>query len=446
MATQISQPEFGQRLRRLRTQRGLSQRDLAVDAVNPSYISLLESGARVPTLDVVVHLARVLGVELTELARELALAPGDGADRDRDARLVHTLLTSTAIDDGDLAGAERRLTESYRAAISAGDTTGALTEGLALERVLAARADLAGRYRILCELIEVAVPAGIPEALVRVRIDLASAARDVGRLEEAIGHAEQAMREIVGTGFWHSSEHVRLLAVYVSVLSDAGGGAEVARVVDQMLDLAERIGVPATTGRAHWAASVALARQADVERSLGHLRQASEMLANPGTSLRDWAQFSRAAASALMDAGADRTEVTRHMLAARAASAALGNPADATLMASLEVRFALASGDAERAVELAAGVDDTPLSAMERVRFMLAVGRALRRLGRADEAATTLRRAATLAEEASAYRRAAQIWREFNDGDPDVGEGDTNGGNPGGGQNGGGQNGGGPAG
>jgi transcriptional regulator with XRE-family HTH domain len=416
MATQISQPEFGQRLRRLRTERGLSQRDLAVDAVNPSYISLLESGARVPTLDVVVHLARVLGVELTELARDLSLAAGDGADRDRGAHLVHTLLTGAAIDDGDLAGAERRLTESYRAALASGDAARVLTEGLALERVLARRADLPGRYRLLCDLIGVAVPAGIPEALVRVRVDLASAARDVGRLEEAITHAERAMREIEGTGFWHSGEHVRLLAVHVSVLSDAGGGSEVGRAVDQMLDLAERIGAPATTGRAHWAASVALARQADVERSLLHLRKAGEMLADPGTSLRDWAQFSRAAASALMDAGADLAEVTRHMLAARAASAALGNPADATLMASLEVRFALVSGEPGRAVELAGQVDDAPLSAMERVRFLLAVGRALRRLGRADEAATTLRRAATLAEEASAYRRATQIWREVNDG------------------------------
>ncbi|MBQ1014874.1 helix-turn-helix transcriptional regulator, partial [Micromonospora sp. M51] len=75
MATQIAQPDFGRRLRRLRTERGMSQRDLAVGAVNQSYISLLESGTRVPTLEVVAHLVGVLGVPMAALVDVAALDP-----------------------------------------------------------------------------------------------------------------------------------------------------------------------------------------------------------------------------------------------------------------------------------------------------------------------------------------------------------------------------------
>ncbi|MFC7617417.1 helix-turn-helix domain-containing protein [Actinokineospora soli] len=64
----IRQPEFGQRLRRLRLAKGLSQRDVAGTVVNPSYISLLESGARVPTLEVVMQLAAALEVAPEDLA------------------------------------------------------------------------------------------------------------------------------------------------------------------------------------------------------------------------------------------------------------------------------------------------------------------------------------------------------------------------------------------
>lgn len=415
MATQIPQPAFGQRLRQLRSERGLSQRDLAVGAVNQSYISLLESGARVPTLEVVLHLARVLGVPLDALVDDVELITDSNVDQLRGEQLVDHLLTTSAIDAGDFKRAEERLTRAYRSAIESGSPTAVLTQGLALDRVLAGRGDPPARYRLLTELVPVAEVVGIPEALVRVRTDLGSAARDVGHLGEALDHTERAIREIGGTAFQEGPEHVRLLAVHVSVLSDSGGGAEVVRCVDAMLELVDRIDSPAVAGRAHWAASVALARLGEVERSVRHLRSAGEMLSDPRTPLREWARFSRAAASALMDVGADLAEITGHLTAARVASAALESRADAMLTASLEVRYALACGDPAKAAELAAGVDEELLTGLERVRFVLAVGRARRELGRVEEAARTLRRAAGLCEEASAYRRASQIWREIND-------------------------------
>ena len=415
MATQIPQPEFGQRLRRLRGERGLSQRDLAFGAVNQSYISLLESGARVPTLEVVLHLARILDVPLDTLVDDIGLPVQRAPEQSRTSDLADELLTTSAIDHGDLIQAERRLKTAYRVAHDSGSPTAALSHGLALERVLELRNDRAGRHALLLELVDVAAGAGVPEALVLARIALSGAARELGLLAEAFTHIELAEHEIAGTGFVRGSEHIRLLAVHVSVLSDAGGGVEVVRIVDRMLAMAADLDAPAIAGRAHWVASIALARLGEVERSLQHLHAAREMLANPHTSLRDWARFTRAAVSALMDADAELSEITAHMQAARAATAASEAVADPIASASLEVRYALATGAPERALEIAATMDEADLAGIERVRFVLAVGRAQRRLGQHDEATRTLRRAAQLAETASAFRRAAQIWREVND-------------------------------
>jgi transcriptional regulator with XRE-family HTH domain len=114
----IRQPEFGQRLRQLRERRGLSQREIAGDAVNPSYISLLESGARVPTLEVVVRLAKVLEVPLHELVGATSLLPEDTGDRGD--RLVLDIMTRSALDFGDLDDAESRFRDAYKSATADG--------------------------------------------------------------------------------------------------------------------------------------------------------------------------------------------------------------------------------------------------------------------------------------------------------------------------------------
>src|SRR5687768_16807810 len=132
MPRQITQPELGRRLRRLRTERGMSQRDLAVGSVNQSYISLLEKGARVPTLEVVLQLAKVLDVPLHALVDDVVLPADNTAGAG--GQLVHDLLTSSALEHGDLEQAHQRLTAAYQAALSTGPATAVLHHGLALER------------------------------------------------------------------------------------------------------------------------------------------------------------------------------------------------------------------------------------------------------------------------------------------------------------------------
>ena len=68
---------FARILQRRRRERGLSQEELAHRAgLSTSYISLLETRKRQPTLSVMVGLARELDVPLAAFAEEIAKATG----------------------------------------------------------------------------------------------------------------------------------------------------------------------------------------------------------------------------------------------------------------------------------------------------------------------------------------------------------------------------------
>jgi len=66
---------FGQVLRRLRTERGLTQEGLALDAgIARNYVSLLELGQYGASLNMIFKLAGALGVlpeDLVRMAREI---------------------------------------------------------------------------------------------------------------------------------------------------------------------------------------------------------------------------------------------------------------------------------------------------------------------------------------------------------------------------------------
>ena len=67
---------FGAAVRRRRLQRGLTLKVAARRAgISTTYLGFIEHGQNVPTLNVVVELAAVLGVEPAELVREVTELP-----------------------------------------------------------------------------------------------------------------------------------------------------------------------------------------------------------------------------------------------------------------------------------------------------------------------------------------------------------------------------------
>src|SRR5436309_9914512 len=96
---------IGQRLRRLRTERRMSQRELSSPGVSYAYISRIEAGTRQPSVKALRMLARKLGVsaEYLETGSEL------GAQEDREFRMADAELKLRLGEDP--AEAERILSE-----------------------------------------------------------------------------------------------------------------------------------------------------------------------------------------------------------------------------------------------------------------------------------------------------------------------------------------------
>lgn len=412
----IRQPEFGRRLRELRTARGLSQRDLASGVVNPSYISLLESGSRVPTLDVVIQLSQVLDVPTSSLlnGEVSGLVPDD--PRSPGSDLMWQILSSSLVEFGELDEARTRMGEAYAQARGRDRTDRVIEVGLALRQVLMFAGDFAAELDLLRELLSMAQRIGAGQIATKLRIDIAATARRLGRFAEAREQAMAALETITDGELNQSTEHVRLLGVLIAILCDEGDTGEVPGLLAEVLRMAEQLGGAAVLGRAHWAAATAYARMGRAEPAHEHLRLARRGMAGPTTSVRDWARFSRAAASVLLDVHGDDAEIERYLASAAAAVEAMDLPQGRVYLTALRARHELARGNAERAVELALSVlrPQPQVAGYDLVRLRLVLGRALHQLGRTAQAVTELRQTAELAAQLEAFRLATTIWRELD--------------------------------
>ena len=69
---------FGQILRKVRREHGLSQEELGFEAnYHRTYISQLERGQKNPSLKAIFRLARALGVKPSEMIRQVEKATGN---------------------------------------------------------------------------------------------------------------------------------------------------------------------------------------------------------------------------------------------------------------------------------------------------------------------------------------------------------------------------------
>jgi transcriptional regulator with XRE-family HTH domain len=98
---------FGDRLRQLRREAGLSQTELAGTELSASYVSLLEAGKRTPSGEVVNQLAVRLGCSTTQLL--------EGRESERDQRIaLEIAYARLAVTHGEAADARDRLARLIR--------------------------------------------------------------------------------------------------------------------------------------------------------------------------------------------------------------------------------------------------------------------------------------------------------------------------------------------
>ena len=107
--------EFGVRLRELRKQTGMSQREVAEKVgINFTYLSKIESGALLPPReDKIIKLARVLNADKDELITLAGKIPSDLSKILQNKRVVQFLRSSTSKEiDKYMKNKERSLRQS----------------------------------------------------------------------------------------------------------------------------------------------------------------------------------------------------------------------------------------------------------------------------------------------------------------------------------------------
>jgi transcriptional regulator with XRE-family HTH domain len=262
---------IGARLKRLRLQRGLSQRDLSSPGVSYAYISRIEAGARTPSVKALRKLAQKLGVSVEYLETGRDIRDVD----DRELRLADAELELRLSED--VSGAEEKLESILQESTFAGDVTSAIKAQIALGLAAAQRGEhLAAVERLERVVGEEAVPA--PHR----RPDLYTT---LGQCYAALGAPDRAVR-IFEDCVVRVEEDVpddRVIAIrYATFLSyaltDAGDYARAGEVVRDALSLAEDQTDPYTRVRLYWSLGRLRVIEGQSSEALEYIRSAIALL------------------------------------------------------------------------------------------------------------------------------------------------------------------------
>jgi transcriptional regulator with XRE-family HTH domain len=336
---------IGARLKRLRLERGLSQRQLAGPGVSYAYISRIEADTRTPSVKALRVLAPKLGVSVEYLEEGR-----DGtAAEERDLRLADAELRLRL--DEDSAEAERVLRAVLEDAEEAGDATAAARARLGLG--LAAAQD--GRYLDAVELLEPALEEAIatPIAQPDVYGTLGQAYASLGAPDRAVQLFDRCVDEVERKAPDDTHAQVRYATYLSYALTDAGDYERARNVVRDALHRAEGGPDPYTRVRLYWSLARLAGLSGRPREALAQIRRAIALL----EATEDTAYLARAH---MLAAGVELTEgdvpaAKEHVDQAERLAGPTAGASDVGMLKIVHGRIALAEGDAPRAADLARG-------------------------------------------------------------------------------------------
>src|SRR5579871_6877399 len=261
LTTHIDNPRaVGVRLKEARDRAGLSQRQLAFPGCTAAYISRLEAGARVPSLQMINQLALRLDVAGQWLATGVEPSPVEPAE---------LLEAEVALRLGDVDEAERH----YRARLQTGDPARAVA--LAGLGQIAFRRE---RFDEAITLLESALSArgGSLLADPGATDTLGRSLAIVGNLESAIALFERAVAE--ATASEAPVETLRFSVLLANALIDAGAHGRAEQSLAGVIRLAEGSTDPVTAARVYWSQSRLHSMRSESELAARYARRALEIL------------------------------------------------------------------------------------------------------------------------------------------------------------------------
>ena len=261
LTTHIDSPkEVGARLKQARERAGLSQRQLAFPGCTAAYISRIEAGARVPSLQMIQELALRVDVAGQWLATGVEPATTDPAE------LVEA---EVALRLGEVEEAERL----YRAHLQPGDPArGAALAGLGQ---IAFRGEHIGQS---IELLEQALEARKGSTLADPgAVDTLGRAYAVsGAMESSIAIFGRALAE--ATEAQAAMEQLRFSVLLANALIDVGAFGKAERALADVIAIALSSDDPVTSARVFWSQSRLHSMRGEPQLAGRYARRALEIL------------------------------------------------------------------------------------------------------------------------------------------------------------------------
>ena len=265
---QTGPESIGERLRRLRLDRGFSQRELASPGVSYAYISRIEAGARRPSVKALRQLARKLNVSPEYLETGSDLREVDERElRLADAELELRLGQAGRKTEADLEGI---LAE----AVAAGDSSGALRARVALGLAAAG----AGRNTEAVDRLEPSVEELSPARRPDVYEALGRSYAALGNPGTAVELFASCLERVRQEASDDTASHVRFATYLSYALSDVGELQRAHAVLDEVLADAGNFVDAYTRVRLYWSLARLSQLQGESGVALEYIRRAIALL------------------------------------------------------------------------------------------------------------------------------------------------------------------------
>jgi len=337
-STHVDDPvAAGRRLREARERAGLSQRQLAFPGCSAAYISRIEAGERIASLQVLRQLARRLGVGEEYLATGGKLAP------------------STLLDEAEVALRLDEVDEAARLFEQALDEAQTDRERSHTLEGLGQVAFRRGKLQQAVSLFEQALALSGQDASQRPGLaeSLARAYAALGQLAQAIAVLERCLQACADDPV----QYVRFAGLLGAALTDSGNFAEAERVLAAALSRGRRVADPYARARLYWSESRLRAEQGQSELAAEYARRTLEILRTTEDTYAV-AHILQTLAHIYLDL--DRAQEALDLLdEARPLISATGTPLEVAQYQVEEARALAALGRQEKAAALAMQAGNT---------------------------------------------------------------------------------------
>jgi transcriptional regulator with XRE-family HTH domain len=200
---------FGERLRKLRVNAGLTQPELASGITSVSHVSLIESNKRQPSDEIVVNLASRLGVPV-DFLRE-----GPESESNQNRRKDY-IFAEISFKNGDTQFAQTLLEKVIQQSSYPTDTEFEVKVQLLYAQIFEKTGDLERASKELQTAISLAESAGLPLQVIEMTITLSKYAKESGDFVTALELIEN-VEKAVPYQLQKSATYARLLSSKIAI-------------------------------------------------------------------------------------------------------------------------------------------------------------------------------------------------------------------------------------